>query len=270
MKNNSLIQNKKTFLLLAVLSLISISCEKVVDIDLNSSSPNIVIEGSISDQPGPYFVKLSKTVNYDETNVFPPITGANIVVSDELGNSETLLETQPGMYKISKMRGASGRTYSLTVIAEGKKYIASSTMPNSVKIDSLSVQNQFLFGQNKKVINVHFKDPAQVNNYYRFVEVKNNAEQKFIFLYDDRVQNGSFVSSGMFAEKDTLRTNDSVLVLLQCVDKGVYDYLRTLNSVSGNGGPQSTSPANPASNISNGALGYFSAYAVNSKHIIIP
>ena len=270
MRNTLLVFNKRAAFLLTVLSLFCVSCEKVVDIDLNSSSPNIVVEGSISDQPGPYYIKLSQTVNYDETNIFPPITGANIVVTDDLGNSEILIETIPGTYKISKFQGSSGRTYTLTIMAEGKKYEAKSTMPSSVIIDSLSVQNQFLFGQDKKVVNVHFKDPAQVNNYYRFVEVKNNVEQKYIFLYEDRLQNGSFISSSMFAGDDTLRTNDSVRVLLQCIDKGVYDYFRTLNSVTGNGGAQSASPANPVSNISNGALGYFSAYAVKSKLIVIP
>jgi hypothetical protein len=270
MKNYPLVHNKIAAFFFVMISIASISCEKVVDIDLNTSSPRIVIEGNISDQSGPYFVTLSQTVNFDETNVFPPITGANIVMSDNVGNLESLIETLPGTYKTSSMRGVPGRTYTLTVIADGKEYVAVSTMPSPVNIDYLTVQNQN-FGRNQmKVINVQFRDPAKVKNYYRFVEVKNNVEQKFIFLYDDRVQDGSSITSSLFADEDTLRTGDNVIVSLQCIDKGVFDYFRTMRQASGGGGPQAASPANPLSNFSNGALGYFNACAVRGRNIIIP
>lgn len=270
MKNIFLVHNKLAAFFFAMISIVSISCEKVVDIDLNSSSPRIVIEGNISDQAGPYFVTLSQTVNFDETNVFPQIIGANIVLSDNLGNSESLIETLPGIYKTSSMQGVPGRTYTLTVTADGKEYVATSTMPSPVNIDSLTVQNQNIGRNQMKVISVQFRDPPDVKNYYRFVEVKNGVEQKFIFLYDDHVQDGSSITSSLFADEDTLRTRDSVRVLLQCVDKGVFDFFRTMRQASRGGGPQATSPANPLSNITNGALGYFNAYAVRSKQIIIP
>ena len=269
--NNMCSANRQRVLFLcAMLGIMSISCEKVVDIDLNSSSPNIVIEGSLSDQSGPYYVRLSQTVNFNETNVFPPIRAANVTVNDNAGNSESLIETPPGTYKTSSWKGVPGRTYTLTVIAGGKTFVAVSTMPNPVTIDSLTVQTQRFPRNVRKVINVHFQESVVGKNYYRFVEVKNGIEQKFIFLFDDRVLNGSSVTSSLFADKDTLRTGDSLKVLLQCVDKGVYDYFRTMNQAGGSGRPESASPANPVSNFSNGALGYFNAYAVRSKAIIIP
>ncbi|MGA2623381.1 MAG: DUF4249 domain-containing protein [Bacteroidota bacterium] len=268
-KTLSIPSSVKGFSLL-LLGIIGLACQKVINVDLNSADPRIVIEGSISDQSGPYFVTLSQTVNFDEANVFPSIRDANIVISDNLGNSESLIETSPGTYRTSSMQGVPGRIYTLTVTADGKEYVATSTMPPSVNIDSLTVENLFIVGNKLKVIDVHFQDPANVKNYYRFVEVKNAVVQKFIFLYDDRVQDGRSMSSALFADEDTLRTGDSVLVLLQCVDKGVFDYFRTMGQASGAEGPQTASPANPVSNISNGALGYFNAYAVRSKRIIIP
>jgi hypothetical protein len=38
----------------------------------------------------------------------------------------------------------------------------------------------------------------------------------------------------------------------------------------GGGGRQAAAPANPVSNFTHGALGYFNAYAVKSKVIVIP
>ncbi|MEJ0102288.1 MAG: hypothetical protein WDO19_06950 [Bacteroidota bacterium] len=33
------------------------SCTKVVDINLNDSSPQVVIEGNVTNAPGPYYVR---------------------------------------------------------------------------------------------------------------------------------------------------------------------------------------------------------------------
>jgi hypothetical protein len=57
---------------------------------------------------------------------------------------------------------------------------------------------------------------------------------------------------------------------MNCVDKAVYDYLDELLQVSTNAsGFASPSPANPTSNITGGALGYFSANTVNAKSVEI-
>jgi hypothetical protein len=58
-------------------------------------------------------------------------------------------------------------------------------------------------------------------------------------------------------------------VELQSIDKSVYNYFQTLESISGNAMQQTASPTNPISNFSNGALGYFSAYTFDRKKVII-
>ena len=74
-----------TFLVLALTS-----CEKVINIDLNTASPNIVIEGIIDNGPGPYRVKLSKTGSYFNQPVLPPVSGAQVIISDNTGIIDTL------------------------------------------------------------------------------------------------------------------------------------------------------------------------------------
>jgi hypothetical protein len=37
-----------------------VSCTKVINVNLNSAAPDIVIEGNVNDGPGPYQVKLSQ------------------------------------------------------------------------------------------------------------------------------------------------------------------------------------------------------------------
>jgi hypothetical protein len=268
MKRNSSTRILMHVVLFLLLCVTGIACKKVIDVDLNSADPQIVIEGNISDSPGPYYVTLSKTVNFDQPNTFPPVTGAHIVISDTLGKSELLTETLPGTYRTSIIQGTPGRTYMLDVISEGKEYIATSMMPAPVKFDSLTL-DYILNGPDRYwAFKVHFMDPAGVKNYYHFVLMRNSIISQRFFLYDDRIQDGESITYDLIP--DTLRDRDTVVIFLQCIDKGVYDYFRTASQISNGRGSQSASPANPLSNFSNGALGYFSAYAVRSKRMVIP
>ena len=71
-------------IIVALFSILFLSnCTQVIDIDLNNSDPKIIVEGSITNEAGPYFVKLSKSVNFDQSNSYPPISNAVVTSSDE-------------------------------------------------------------------------------------------------------------------------------------------------------------------------------------------
>ena len=75
------------------------SCTKEIKIDLNSSDPQIVIEGSVPANGEKATIKISKSVNFDESNVFPEVRNAVVILNDNAGNSETLNVTTPGIYQ---------------------------------------------------------------------------------------------------------------------------------------------------------------------------
>jgi hypothetical protein len=54
---------------------------------------------------------------------------------------------------------------------------------------------------------------------------------------------------------------------MQCIDKAVYEYFESMGNV--NMGPNSSSPANPYTNLKGAKLGYFSAHTVERKYITI-
>ena len=56
---------------------------------------------------------------------------------------------------------------------------------------------------------------------------------------------------------------------MQCIDDKVYLFYAALLQLSGGGPGGGVTPANPPSNISNGALGYFSAHTVRTRNIVI-
>jgi hypothetical protein len=240
------------------------SCEKVIDLKLDTSGSQIVIQGNVYDQPGPYTVKISKTAGFDESNIFPPVAGAEVEISDNAGNTEVLTETSPGIYLTSAIQGVPGRIYTLTIKAEGKNYTAGSFMPPAVNIDSLYCMKSY-FGDFLQLY-AEFLDPAGTENYYHLIQNINGVAQDVMGIASDELYNGQIIKFPFMPvdEESILTIGDTTTIWLESIDKSVYEYYRTTDMYSG----QYTTPSNPVSNISNGALGYFKACSIRKKTII--
>ena len=259
-----------------------ISCQKVVNIDLNSPSPQLVVEANISDKPGPYFVRLTKTVNFDEITRIPPVTGATVEISDSSsGTHETLIELKDGIYMTSSLSGIPGHRYKLTIKNEGQIYESVSEMPfpvGSLKLDiKREIDNEDPFGGNsgnqsfRYRVNYEINDPAKYTNYYRFIIYHKNREIRSRRVFDDQFHNGKIIADD-FILHDTINFDpgDTVRIELQNIDRNTFNFFRTLRAGAGGLSFLSASPSNPISNISNNGLGYFSAYSQNSGYLIIP
>lgn len=247
------------------------SCTKEIDIDLNSASPQIVIEGSITDQPAPYTVKLSKTVNFSESNNYPPVTGALVIISDNTGVVDTLTETVSGLYQAHSITGTQGNTYTLKVIAEGKQYNAVSTMPYKVNLDSIRFNPFAIPGSGTTTFGAVplYLDPIATGNCYRFFLSANGKFAKSYLVSNDNIGNGSVNQNPLFSQDVEIHAGDSVKVTMCCIDVNTYNYYYTLSQLSGNGPGGGSTPSNPPNNITGTkALGVFSAYTMQIKTVI--
>jgi hypothetical protein len=75
----------------------------------------------------------------------------------------------------------------------------------------------------------------------------------------------------IYDDSSDIKAGTTLTLQMNCIDKAVYNYLNELQQISGGGsGFSSQAPANPTTNISGGALGYFSANTVTSKTVNIP
>ena len=257
------------------------SCQKVINIDLNTASPQLVVEANVSDNPGPYFVKLSKTVSLSDITEIPPVTGANVEISDSLGNSETLVEVKDGIYQASTLQGIPGHKYTLTITADGQTYESVSKMPYPAGSLSLElkkvIEYEHSIGGNPGnpslhyMVNFEINDPGEYNNYYRFVVYHRNRVISSRRVFDDQFHNGKIIADD-FLLRDTVNFYpfDTIRIELQNIDKGTYNFFRTLREGAGGLSFLSASPSNPISNISNNGLGYFSACSVTKGFVVIP
>jgi len=241
------------------------SCEKVIQLNLKNSAATIVIQGNVYDQPGPYTVKISKSVNFDASSNYPPVSGAKVIISDNVNQSEVLTESASGTYVTSKMRGLPGRTYTLSVQTGTDNYQATAVMPYAVSMDSIYFTTSPFSGELQTTVS--FRDPIFSTDYYRLVYFINKTEQKSFYVIDDELFPGLAIHYSLSTRNTDVKLakGDQVSVWLETVDPGVYDYFRTAGSDSG----ESASPANPVSNISNGALGYFNACSVRKISALV-
>ncbi|HWY38913.1 MAG TPA: DUF4249 domain-containing protein [Bacteroidia bacterium] len=265
---------KIIIVLMPVISLFFSSCEKVITLDLKNADKQVVVQGNVTNMPGPYVVNLNYTVPYYSSNTFPAITGAQVNISDDAGNSEALTETTQGVYKTASLVGTPGRKYTLQIVANGSTYAGISAMGMPLPIDSLllqpSIRNNVVNGYR---VTCKFTDPAGLGNHYRVVIASNdttNLGQNNSRIVSDKLTDGQQLSVSF---RTRLVSMDTVKVMLQCIDKNTYDFYNTLGGAVGNNSISqflAALPANPTNNISNKGLGYFAAYSVTTQTLVIP
>ncbi len=246
-------------------------CEKVIDINLNDVNPNTVIEANLTDKPGDVEVKITKTGAYFGASELQTVSGANVVLEDDSGRRFELKEKEPGFYMHERVAPDTGRTYKLTVESDSEVYTASSTLRPAVEIEKL----EYFYEEGKSFFDdgyyllLYFKDPPDESNYYRVNVYKNGrlrTDAGNLILFTDDYVEGKEVQLTL---RGTVFNNGSVAkVELISLDKGAFDFYRTFDDVATTN-PGSAAPANPTSNFSNGALGYFSAYSSDEETVVI-
>lgn len=264
---------QRTFIVcLSFLMLLFSSCEKVIDYNLSNADEKIVIEGFISNNRMPFSVLVSRTSSYFGSSIRNPVSGAKVSVRAERGNPKYFQEVEPGKYQLKNALASPGYWYVLDVEYEGVIYSARSFLNPMVPITNMSFSyvEGFGFFDSGYKVTTYIRDPVNTENYYRLKYFVNNQaadEGREITIYSDQLFNGKEI--GLSQRSTVFNENDTLTVELQSIDKSVYNYFLTLESISGNVMQQTASPTNPISNFNNGALGYFSAYTFDRKKLII-
>ena len=125
------------------------SCIDRIEIKVpDSYSSQLVVDGVITDEPGPYTVRLTSSTKVESFLLFHRdfTTGATVTIYDNGGNSELLTEISPGVYQTKEngIRGVIGREYYLRIItSNGKVYESIPDLLSPVgKLDSLYFERE--------------------------------------------------------------------------------------------------------------------------------
>lgn len=260
------------------------SCTETIDLELNQGENNrLVVEGSITNELKKHQIKLSHTGDYFSNIPGAPELNANVTISD--GDTAIhLYDTKnKGIYIMDKLyAGKVGHTYTLNIQLEnGEQYSASETLNPVVPMDSVKceyLKSEFPFDKNYYYhINIFAQEDPEPGNHYQWdvwldgLYVTDTLRLK-VFTSDEFV-NGTYISAWTVyripEQKIKKDTTDLTLQMLSISEEKYRFYLAVLLETDWSGGFFSGPPANVPSNISNGALGFFSASAVTEQRIKI-
>jgi hypothetical protein len=247
------------------------SCKKTVTLPLNTAASQWVIQGEVTNAPGPYTVTINQTVAFYADNTFPAVSGASVQISDDQGVTDLLTETSAGNYTTHTLQGKPGNTYTLSVKIGDSLFTAVSTMPQPIALDSVTFDHSSAFRKNDITAQANYQDPAGIKNYYQFIMYIDGVQfTKDIYAFDDRLSDGKYVVQDLRMDSTYLNVGDQLQVNMYCIDVNVFNYFNQLAQSGGTGSfNTSSAPANPTSNISNGAYGVFSAHTISSKTITV-
>ena len=111
-------------LVLSSMIFLCTSCVEEYWPELNESNEGtIVIEGRITNLDGPYTVKISQALSFQDPT-YRPHVGAVVEIVDDAGAAERLTEVLPGTYQSGPtFKGVIGRKYKLEITTQnGKEY----------------------------------------------------------------------------------------------------------------------------------------------------
>ncbi|MFC2125787.1 DUF4249 domain-containing protein [Bacteroidota bacterium] len=99
--------------------LLLVGCIEPYEFDIEEGETRIVVQGRITNEPGPYEVILTESANYSITvdGFSTYLSGAEVYIIDDLGNYERMVEGSKGRYYTLKtgMQGEIGRSYYLEI-----------------------------------------------------------------------------------------------------------------------------------------------------------
>ncbi|MFH6968808.1 DUF4249 domain-containing protein [Flavobacterium sp. FlaQc-28] len=260
---------KKLLILLSIITLVS--CEEVINVDLTTSEPKLVIDASINWAKGTsgnvQTIKLSTTTGYYQREI-PKVSGATVYITNSSNVTfnfieETIPVNNTGKYTCSNFIPLIGETYLLTVIYNGETYTAEEKLLQAPDITNIEQQNDLGLNNDQIGLKTNFNDISNQDNFYLLrYETNVTPFPEYQILGDKFNQNSNMV--GLYTN-EKLIAGSEFSCSLYGITKRYYNYMTLLIGASsgGNSGPFQVPPTKVRGNITNitnpnsNPLGYF-------------
>jgi hypothetical protein len=262
-------------------ALVFAQCEKEVDLNIPVPSPRLVVEGWIENgkaaevilsQSAPYFSTI------DSSNIRDfAVTHAKVTLLCE-GDREILTLTPnkayfpPYVYKSVRIKGETGREYSLEIILDGDTITCTTRIPEPVKADSVWFQSDpRKTGQGR--IWIRATDPVSMTNFYRILYKRKGKDGRYLpgnfSTFSDILFNGRTIEMGFLRgysslltsdEENYFVTGDTVSVKFSSIDEEEFNFWNGYqNAVLAAANPLASGNVHMHSNV-NGGLGIWTGY----------
>jgi len=279
---------KNLFVILFMI--LTISCEKVIDMNIPDKGRRPVVNCVFGDSNYVYMtIHRSKHI-LDNSYDFSVISGAGIIITNAGTNhSDTLFETStPGNYKSLQALTSPG-TYNLKVMADGRTIESSTIIPEKAQIISIDTSSFSVDNEDMYRMDIRFSDAGPGDDYF-MIGVKRVSSigdkynislfssdliittyYKDYLLFNDDLFNNKEKTLRVEMQKSNLYTEYDSLDLtieLFSLSYDAYMYFATSQEQMYAGGPFSE-PVVVYNNINEG-YGIFAGYSISKNIIRVP
>jgi Domain of unknown function (DUF4249) len=275
------------------------SCEKNIDFNLKEADPLVVVDAQIEDGQPPIVV-LTKSLGF--FNKINPQLLANSFVrnADVYVSNGTLthklveyaIPVGPGfiayvysnnlLLPATSFTGQMGKSYTLKVISEGKEYTAETYIPtNALHLDSIWTKPlDTNIDTLKRDLFFRATDITGLGNSGRYFTKKNSGDflAGFNSVFDDQIIDGTSFNSQIPQGVDRnnlppignnfFMKGDTITLKWCNIPRSTYTFWNTWEFAAQSIGNPFAQPNKVLGNISNGALGAFCGYSVETKTVI--
>jgi len=265
-------------------SVLLLSCG-VSEIELPDGKQLLVVEGWVTNQEKQHWIKLSRTVPFDDNNSELAIEDAIVNINSGL-TSYTLAHSGDGIYLSDSFTGIESSHYQLKIELVSGELIQSEWEQLNPVSPLESIKVSFFEDQDPETgedIVVYYpvgiwEDPSEETNYYRFIGYRNDVlldDPNELILINDQFVNGA---DSLPHHMPELRyaLGDEIKLELHSLSKSAFDFLELLKlQTTSLGSSSGTSPATLVGNMKNITneneivLGFFGASAVSTDSTLI-
>ncbi|MEC3908521.1 DUF4249 domain-containing protein [Tamlana sp. 2201CG12-4] len=243
------------------------SCQDVIDVELNTTDPKLVIDASLNWIKGTsgnnQFIRLTLSAPYFDSEI-PPATGATVTVTDSKNNTFNFIEdNNTGLYINNNFIPEIDGIYNLSIIYNNETYTATERLYAVVPIDFVEQKDDGGFSGEEIEIKAFYTDPPGIENFYLFEFLVTNKNTLSLEVYDDEFTDGNQIFA--FYSDEDLETGDELIIRNSGISERTYQFINILlqQTDEDSGDPFETQPATVRGNCinqtnpSNFPLGYF-------------
>ncbi len=249
------------------------SCTKVVEIDLNEASPQIVMDAYVQDYGEDWKfqkvnAKLTRSMSIYEDSAPEVFDNLEVYATNEQGKRFKLdYNSQAFMYNILIDDVDRSTNWTIETNIEGNEITSETSIPNYVAIDSI-VAVKLPFGPRVDGLSpiCFFTDIPGEANYFRLKISINGIPMNSLFITRDDGFDGQQIAYPFMNTEAFV--GDTVAISLLAIDELSFEYYKVI--MQNMGGGFSAAPGNPITNIEGeGVIGVFTGQTISEVTRII-
>ncbi|WP_034042391.1 DUF4249 domain-containing protein [Wocania ichthyoenteri] len=195
----------KSFLILLCIGITS--CEDVIDVEVPTSKPRLVIEASLDWQKGTsgnnQIIKLSTSKPYFENTINNSVSGALVKVTNNNSNAEyVFVDQNDGTYTVNNFVPVINNNYTLEVVYNNETYNATETFKSVSPIKRVEQSLEGGFDEDVLDVSIFWDDPVDEENFYLIKFIEQGDLIPIFGDSSDEFVNGNELDALFEAEKD--------------------------------------------------------------------